>query len=312
MKALYYDNRTKSVSFRGDAPVPAPEDGESLIRVRVAAICSTDKEIMKGYKPDFCGVLGHEFVGTVEKSDDGSLIGRRVVGEINAGCGACVYCRTGREKHCLTRRCIGIAGKDGCFADYMTIRTSSLHPVPDDMPDEVAVNTEPLAAAFCVTELAHIKPSEPVAVVGDGRLAFLCAQVLALTGAEVVIYGLSPEKLAHFRPFARTEHAPDESFETVVECSGSPSGFDAARKIVRRGGRIILKSTYAGGPVNNLSDLVVNEITVIGSRCGPFPPALRLMARGLIALPEIRLFRPERWREALACRDFKAGFDYRL
>ncbi|HNW05102.1 MAG TPA: alcohol dehydrogenase catalytic domain-containing protein [Oscillospiraceae bacterium] len=312
MRALYYDNRTKTVFFRGDVPIPEPEDGESLIHIRVAAVCSTDKEIIKGYKPDFCGVLGHEFVGTVEKSGDDALIGRRVVGEINAGCGECVYCKTGREKHCLTRKCIGIAGKDGCFADYMTIRTSCLHLVPDGMPDEVAVNTEPLAAAFCVTELAHIKPSQPVAVVGDGRLAFLCAQVLALTGAEVVVCGLLPEKLAHFHPFARIEREPDETFETVVECSGNPSGFDTARKIVRRGGRIILKSTHAGDPVNNLSDLVVNEISVIGSRCGPFPPALRLMERGLIALPEIKLFRPEQWEEALGCRDFKSGFDYRL
>ncbi len=312
MRALYYDNQTKSVSFRSDALIPEPEDGESLVRIRVAAVCSTDKEIIKGYKPDFRGVLGHEFVGTVEASGDASLIGKRVVGEINAGCGECVYCKTGREKHCLSRKCIGIAGKDGCFADYMTIRTSCLHAVPDDMPDEVAVNTEPLAAAFCITELAHIRPSQPAAVVGDGRLAFLCAQVLALTGAEVVIYGISPEKLEKFRPFARISHEPDETFETVVECSGSPSGFDTARKIVRRGGRIILKSTYAGESMNNLSDLVVNEITVVGSRCGPFSPALRLMERGLIILPEIRLFRPEQWEDALGCRAFKSGFDYRL
>jgi threonine dehydrogenase-like Zn-dependent dehydrogenase len=138
----------RRTSFPQRCPAPQPEEGESLIHIRVAAVCSTDKEIIKGYKPDFHGVLGHEFVGTVETSGDASLIGKRVVGEINAGCGDCIYCKTGREKHCLSRRCIGIADKDGCFADYMTIRTSCLHVVPDDMPDEVAVNTEPLAAPF--------------------------------------------------------------------------------------------------------------------------------------------------------------------
>ena len=202
MQGLYFDGKT--VALRNNLPMPEPETHESLVRILLSAICNTDREIMKGYKPDFRGVLGHEFVGVVEKSSDPTLIGRRVVGEINEGCGECVYCKTDRERHCESRKCIGIARQDGCFAPYMTIATKSLHIVPDNVSDEHAVFAEPLAAALEIPDLIHIRPSEELCVVGDGRLAFMIAQVLALTGAEITVLGKHEEKLSRFADFAKT------------------------------------------------------------------------------------------------------------
>ncbi len=311
MLALYFDNTEHSVNYLTDYPLPQPTADEALIKVSLAAVCSTDKEIIKGYKPDFCGVLGHEFVGVVEQATNRALLGKRVVGELNAGCGTCLYCKSGREKHCLQRKVIGIAGKDGCFAQYLTLRQDLLHVVPDKLSDEQAVHVEPLAAAFSVTELAHIRPSQQIALIGDGRLAYLIGQVLALTGAEVTVYGKHPQKLAAFAPFAKITPSPGQSFLTVVDASGSPEGFGLARTLVQKGGLLILKSTYAGEYPNNLSDLVVNEITVKGSRCGPFAPALRLLERGLITLPPLRLYPLCQWREAFAAKEFKVAFDFR-
>lgn len=309
MQGLYFDGR--SAALRGDLPVPEPEAHESLVRISLAAICNTDREIMKGYKPDFSGVLGHEFVGIVEKSSDPTLIGRRVVGEINEGCGECVYCKTGREIHCKSRKCIGIARQDGCFASYMTIATKSLHIVPDNVPDEHAVFAEPLAAALEIPNLIQIRPSEEICVIGDGRLAFLIAQVLALSGAEITVLGKHEEKLRLFESFAKTATACDRSFEIVVDAAGSPTGFEAAMRLTRSRGTIVLKSTYAGNASVNLSSVVVNEVSVVGSRCGPFAPAVRLLARGLIDLPEIELYPVTDWKKAFDSRAFKVGFDFR-
>lgn len=306
MKALCYEGHPTPVLR--DLPVPEPTANESLIRITFAAICSTDREVLAGYKPDFRGVMGHEFVGVVERSSDASLVGARVVGELNAGCGECIYCRTGREGHCLDRRVIGLTNKDGCFAEYMTLRTDLLHRVPDSLPDEIAVFCEPLAAALEITDKVHVRPSEPLAVVGDGRLSLMIAQVLALTGAEVVVAGKHPEKLARFASFARTEVREGETFELVVDASGSPAGFDLARKLVRHRGTIVLKSTFAEVTPMNISDLVVHEVTVVGSRCGPFEPALRLLERGLVTLPPIELFPLEDHAAAFASRAFKSGF----
>ena len=307
MKGLCYIGEPTPV-LRTDLPIPEPQKGESLIKITFAAICSTDREVLAGYKPDFRGVMGHEFVGVVEKSEDASLVGARVVGELNAGCGECIYCRTGRENHCIHRRVIGLNEKDGCFAEYMTLRTDLLHRVPDDLPDEVAIFTEPLAAALEIPDKVHVRPSEPVAVVGDGRLALMIAQVLSLTGAEVVVAGKHPEKLERFKPFARTEMGEDETFELVVDASGSPSGFETARKLVRHRGKLVLKSTFAEKTPMNLADFVVNEVTLIGSRCGPFEPALRLLKRGLVTLPPIELYPMEEWDAAFKSRAFKSGF----
>jgi len=309
MRGLYFDG--KAAELRNDLPIPQPSAYESLVRISLAAICNTDREIMKGYKPDFSGVLGHEFVGVVEKSSDPALIGKRVVGEINEGCGECVYCKTDRERHCESRRCIGIAGQDGCFAPYMTIATKSLHLVPDNVPDEHAVFAEPLAAALEIPNLIQIRPSEEICVIGDGRLAFLIAQVLALGGAEVTVLGKHEEKLRLFESFAKTATSCSRKFELVVDAAGSPSGFETAMGLVRSCGKVVLKSTYAGNASVNLSSVVVNEVSVIGSRCGPFAPAVRLLERGLLSLPQSELHSVEDWKKAFDSRAFKVGFDFR-
>ncbi len=309
MQGLYFNNG-KAV-LRGELPIPEPQAHESLIRISLAAICNTDREIMKGYKPDFSGVLGHEFVGIVEKSNDPSLIGQRVVGEINEGCGECVYCKTGREKHCESRKCIGIARKDGCFAPYMVIATRSLHVVPDNVPDEHAVFAEPLAAALEIPDSVHIRPSEEICVIGDGRLSFLIAQVLALTGAEITVLGKHEEKLHRFESFAKTATACDRRFEMVVDAAGSPTGIENAMRLIRSRGTIVLKSTYAGQTETNLSAVVVNEVKIVGSRCGPFEPALRLLSRGVFELPPIELHPIGDWEKAFASSAFKVGFDFR-
>lgn len=309
MRGLYFNG--KAAELRQDLPIPQPEAHESLVRILIAAICNTDREIMKGYKPEFIGVLGHEFVGVVEKSSDPTLVGRRVVGEINEGCGECVYCKTDRERHCENRRCIGIVRQDGCFAPYMTIATKSLHIVPDNVSDEHAVFAEPLAAALEIPNLIQIRPSEEICVIGDGRLAYLIAQVLALGGAEVTVLGKHEEKLRLFEDFAKTATTCDRKFELVVDAAGSPSGFETAMGLVRSCGKIVLKSTYAGVTSLNLSSVVVNEVSVIGSRCGPFPPALRLLERGQIKLPAIELHSVKDWEKAFESRAFKVGFDFR-
>jgi len=307
MQGLYYDG--KNTVWRDDLRTPEPLTHESLIRISIAAICNTDREIMRGYKPDFTGVMGHEFVGVVEKSSDPELIGKRVVGELNEGCGECLYCRTGREHHCEARKCIGIAGKDGCFAPYMTIATRLLHVVPDDLPDEQAVFAEPLAAALEIADQIQIRPSEEICVIGDGRLSFMISQVLALTGAEVTVLGRHEEKLRRFEGFAKTTTACDRRFEVVVDAAGSPSGIEDAMKLVRSRGTIVLKSTYAGNSNTNLSALVVNEVTVVGSRCGPFEPSVRLLTRGLLDLPPIELHALSDWQNAFGSKAFKVGFN---
>ena len=244
VKGLYFDGE-KAV-YREDLPKPVCKEGESLIRILMAAVCSTDREVLKGYRPNFRGVMGHEFVGVVEESEDESLIGQRVVGELNAGCGHCLYCRTGREKHCPDRKVIGMEGKDGCFAEYMTLQTHLIHRVPDELPTERAIFTEPLAAAFEITSQVHVSPDTKVAVLGDGRLSLMIAQVLNLTGTDLTVIGKHPEKLEKFSPFAKTVTETDETFEIIVDATGAESGLNRYTYRIRRQGTIILKSTYAG------------------------------------------------------------------
>lgn len=308
MKALYYNGET--AVYRKDYPMPVREADESLIRILMSAVCNTDKEILKGYKPDFTGVMGHEFVGIVEESNNLSLIGKRVVGELNAGCGHCLYCKTGREKHCPDRRVIGMERKDGCFAEYMTLKTHLLHLVPDELPTEIAIFTEPLAAAFEITSQVHIQPDTKVAVIGDGRLSYMITQVLCLTGTDLTVIGKHEDKLAQFAPYAKTTTNPTETYEIIVDATGSESGLQMAKNLVRRQGTILLKSTYAGTASLDMSYFVVNEITIKGSRCGPFEPALRLLTQKRITLPEIELFELKDFEHAFGSKSFKAGFKF--
>ncbi|MDL2324598.1 alcohol dehydrogenase catalytic domain-containing protein [Ruminococcaceae bacterium OttesenSCG-928-A16] len=307
MKALFFD-KTPVYTTSYAKPVPAPN--QSLVKILMAAICNTDREVMKGYKPGFTGILGHEFVGIVEESSDTALVGKRVVGELNAGCKTCLYCTTGREHHCTTRKVLGMDGKDGCFAEYMTIATDLLHIVPNDLPTEQAIFCEPLAAALEVVEQSHLRPSQEVALVGDGRLAYMIGQVIALQGTPLTVFGHSTQKLAMFAPFAKTSLQPTGSFEVVVEASGSPSGLETAIALTRSMGLLVLKSTYAGLTPLNTSELVVREITLRGSRCGPFVPALNLLQRGQITLPPIELFPLQEYEQAFASRAFKVGFKF--
>ncbi len=275
-----------NLQWREDVPVPTPGPGEALIRMRLAGVCGTDLELVKGYYP-FTGVLGHEFVGqVVEAPTAPEWVGRRVVGEINISCGQCRFCRRGLERHCEQRKVLGILGHNGAFAAYLTLPVRNLHAVPDAVPDEAAVFTEPLAAALEILDQVHIRPTARVLVLGTGRLGQLIARVLRLTGAEV--HGVTrrarhAERLrAHGVQPLTPEQVPQAAYQIVVEATGSPAGLEMARRAVEPTGRIVLKSTYAGAQPLNLSPLVVDEITVVGSRCGPFAPALRLMEQGLV------------------------------
>ncbi len=281
MRALLWDGaRARLV----DQQPPALQAGMALVRVRLAGICHTDLELTRGYM-NFHGILGHEFVGMVE---DGAPQWRhqRVVGEINFGCGACPFCRRGLQRHCPSRRVMGILGADGAFAELVAVPAANLHRVPDEIPDEAAVFTEPLAAAFEILEQVHLIPGTEAIVLGDGKLGLLVAQVLHQAGAGVLAVGHHPEKLAilHRRGIDTVTQADwNGSFaDLVVEATGSPAGFEAAVAATRPRGTLVLKSTCAAPAPLNLAPLVINEITVVGSRCGSFAPALRALEAGSI------------------------------
>lgn len=308
MKALYFDGE-KPV-YMEDYKKPVPKPGHSLIRVLMSAVCNTDREVIRGYRPDFRGVLGHEFVGIVEESDEATLIGKRVVGELNEGCGECIYCKSGREKHCVTRKVIGMEGLDGTFAEYFVLANHLIHVVPDSLPTEKAIYVEPLAAALEIPSQVHLSPEKNVAIIGDGRLALMIAQVVSLYGVDLTIYGRHEEKLKLFEHLGNTNPQEGDTYEVVIDATGSPSGIEFAKNIVRKRGTIVLKSTYAGTTNIDLSYFVVNEITITGSRCGPFEPALNLLNRGLVNLPEIALWELKDYEEAFSSRAFKTGFRF--
>ena len=284
MQGIWLEN--KQLHFRKDIPNPNLKEGEVLICPRLSGICSTDLELVKGYYP-FKGVLGHEFVGeVVEAPGYPELEGKRVVGEINISCGNCIHCQGGRSTHCLNRNVLGISGHDGVFADYITLPAANLHLVPDSIPDEQAVFIEPLAAALQIQEQVQINPSDKVMVIGAGRLGQLVAQTLSLIGCtlSVVVRYDFQRKLLEKREIAVLDEdkIPQGTMDLVVDTTGSPSGFDAARSAIRSRGTVILKSTYAGTLDIDASALVVDEITLIGSRCGPFAPALQLLKENLV------------------------------
>lgn len=252
------------------------------MRVIRAGICNTDLELARGYYP-FTGVPGHEFVGRVESAPGAERWeGRRVVGEINASCGSCPACAAGRRSHCERRTVLGIVDRNGAFAEYLTLPVLNLHGVPENLPDDVAVFTEPLAAALEIQEQVKIGPGDRLVVVGDGKLGNLVAQTLALTGCALSVIGRHRRKLALLADRGISTGLADALLpgraDVAVECTGSPEGFETARAAVRPRGTIVLKSTYAGKQALDMSRIVVDEITLVGSRCGPFAPALALLA----------------------------------
>lgn len=282
MKALWLENQ--QLRLRDDVPLPA-RPGEALVKARLAGVCGTDLEMVKGYYP-FTGILGHEFVGEIVQSQeilDLGLVGKRVVGEINAVCGTCEQCRGGRPTHCENRTVLGILNRDGVFAEYVNLPLENLHLVPDSVSDEAAVFVEPLAAALEIQQQVQIKPTDRILLVGAGRLGQLIAQTLALTGADlrVVARHSYQKKLLTGRGIRLIDEADVQAwrYDVVVEATGSTAGFHLARKAIRPRGTFVLKSTYKGDIIINLSPMVVDEITIVGSRCGPFAPALRLLEK---------------------------------
>jgi threonine dehydrogenase-like Zn-dependent dehydrogenase len=282
VKALVFDGQLR---LSRNHPLPQPAPGELRLRTLLAGICNTDLEVVRGYA-SFQGVLGHEFVAVVDQAEDQALLGQRVVGEINAYCGVCQTCRAGRLTHCPSRTTLGIHGRDGVLAEYFCLPARNLHPIPASIPDRSAVFVEPLAAACRITEQTHLRPTDQVIVLGDGKLGLLVAQVLALTGCDLLVVGRHPEKLDILADQGiATRLAQDglpDGADVVVECTGNAEGFRTARQILRPEGTLVLKSTYHGLVSADLSQLVVDEIRIVGSRCGPFPPALRLLLQGLV------------------------------
>lgn len=284
MNALVFDGQ---LSLKRDYPAPQV-DGESLVRVLRAGICNTDLEITKGYM-GYRGVLGHEFVGVAQA---GEMKGARVVGEINASDGTCPTCLRGDVTHCPNRSTLGIVKRDGALAEYLTLPTRNLHRVPDSVTDAQAVFTEPLAAACEITDRIHIRPTDRVCVIGDGKLGLLCSQVLHLTGCDLLTIGRHAEKLEIIRRRGIAATTDPNSvrgqFDVVVDCTGHASGFDLARQLTRPRGTLVLKSTFHGGQATAFAPFVVDEISIVGSRCGPFAPALRLLEKKLIDVDSLR------------------------
>ena len=282
MKAVVFDKELKLVN---DYKKPVPQKGEALIRVTLAGICNTDYEITKGYM-GYVGILGHEAVGIVEEvnDEDKRLLGKRVVAEINLGCHKpdCQYCAEKLYRHCPNRQTLGILNKDGCFAEYFTMPLENLFEVPQNVSDEQAVFTEPLAAACEITEQLHIKPFEKVVVLGDGKLGLITALTLNAQNIDVILVGKHQNKLdiakaQGIKTALLQDFAIEKKYDVVVEATGSISGFESALALTKPRGVLVLKSTVAASKEFNLAPIVIDEITVLGSRCGQFKPALRLL-----------------------------------
>ncbi len=279
MRALVMDD---GLALRRDYAEPKPGAGESLVRVALAGICGTDLEITRGYM-NYRGVPGHEFVGRVVESGNAALRNQRVVGAINAACGSCGVCRTGLGRHCPDRTVLGILGRDGAFAELLTLPDENLLAVPDSLPDEIAVFTEPIAAAYGILERTSIAADHRVCVLGDGRLGATAAMVLKAQRHAVVVGGHHDAKLKHIAGLGietALEHTLSPGFDVVVDCTGSSGGLARAIELVRPRGTIVLKSTAESPARLNLAPIVVNEINVLGSRCGRFAPALAALASG--------------------------------
>lgn len=317
MKALALDGRRVALA---DVPTPQPSD-ECLLRVRVAGVCGTDLHMLDGYA-DFNGIPGHEFVAVVESAPprDAHWIGKRVVGDINVGCGHCALCASGEKEHCAQRTVVGIRDRAGAFAEFMALPASNLHEVPDDVDDRAAVFVEPLAASCRILEQVAIDSRWRIAVIGDGRLGLLIAQVLRTVAHDVTIIGRHDEKLALARSLgvvAANANAPlPDRFGLVVDATGRPDGLVRALEIVRPRGTIVLKSTFHCESSSPLWPVVVQEVTIVGSRCGPFGKAIALLANGQIKTAPLvsRVLPLEEYASAFAAarHELKILFDLSL
>ncbi|MBN2385182.1 alcohol dehydrogenase catalytic domain-containing protein [bacterium] len=286
MKALLFDG--SNVYLDNDYPLPRRQKGEVLVRIERAGICDTDLQIVAGYMA-YRGVLGHECVGRVEQADDPSLIDARVVAEINTGCGHCSWCLRAEPEHCPERTVLGIQGRDGVMAEYAVLNQSTLKLVPENVSSEQAVFTEPLAAALEITQRIHIRPTDRVLIMGDGKLGGLITQVLGLVGCNLTVLGRHRHKLEALKALCSSITISQSAsallnsrFDVVIEATGRAEGLDQAISFTRPRGSLVLKSTVARRPLIDLNRIVIDEINLIGSRCGPFDPALRLLESGLI------------------------------
>lgn len=277
MRAIVFDGK---LEFSTGRPRPVPGPGEALVKVARAGICATDLEIVKGYM-GFSGIIGHEFVGTIEEAADERFEGKRVVGEINIACGKCQYCRNNAPNHCPARSVLGIHKKDGAFADYLTLPFKNLHPILDNITDDEAVFIEPLAAAYEILEQVNVREDTRVCVLGDGRLGLLTAQVLSTTDCSLLVIGRHREKLSIIEkrgiPARTSPEGLENAFDLVIDCTGSESGLNTALSLTRPLGTVVLKTTLAKREGVDLNAAVIDEITIIGSRCGPFRPAIQAL-----------------------------------
>ncbi|HRE49428.1 MAG TPA: alcohol dehydrogenase catalytic domain-containing protein [Aggregatilineales bacterium] len=312
MDALRFDHALRVV---GDEPLPTPAPDEALIRLRLAGICHTDLELTRGYM-GFQGILGHEFVGELAAPAGDFPAGQRVVGEINVACERCPYCAAGMGSQCPHRVTMGIDRYPGAFAEVLRLPIRNLHAVPAAVPDEVAVFAEPLAAAFQALAMQPIRPADRVIVLGAGKLGLLTAQVVRLTGCDLSVLARQPRPLALLRQWGIPALDGNDqgwlaayerhSAQVVIDCTGSAEGFALALDLCRPRGTILLKSTYAGVPSADLTRIVIDELRIVGSRCGDFPAALRAMAAGLIDVTSLIEARYP-LREALRAFDHAAG-----
>lgn len=277
------------VTLRDDLPIPSPQLNEVLIKVLKAGICHTDLELIKGYYP-FTGVLGHEFVGEVVQGPK-KLLNKRVVANINLSCNKCEYCQKGLSKHCPKRNVLGIVNKNGTFSEYITMPIENLYNVPDKVSSLEACFTEPVASVLQILEQIHIKPTDKVLIIGDGKIGQLVTQVLCLHSYEVFLVGHHPHKYLTYKDkgviVGNESLITGAYFDYVIECSSHTSGLELALKAVKPKGTVVLKTTLTGKHAFNLAELVVNEISLIGSRCGPFLPALRLLANNIINITHL-------------------------
>lgn len=301
MKAAVFDG--KNISLLANYPESNSE--ETLVKITLAGICGTDLEILDGYM-DYHGILGHEFVGVVIKSQNKDLIGKRVVGEINVGCGKCNSCEDGMERHCPNRTVLGILQRNGAFAEFLSLPEKNLHVIPDSISDEQAVFVEPLAAAFEIVEQVDLSNNWKIAIVGDGRLAQLIANVLKLYCSNIVCFGRHQNKLVNLQKLGINtkigiETSDEHQFDLVVEATGNNSGFVDTMKLVKPRGTVILKSTVASRENLDLTPAVINEITLVGSRCGTFKPAIEALSSKKISVDSLidSTFPLEKFHEAI-------------